>query len=172
MNITHPLGRFSNHDFSTTERVPIPNDTASERSRRDGSNADLRGNGTIPTAVEISTTENRPRGVWCDVLVVHSIRYLHCIRAPGIQRKSHLLISSQHDTIHINRRALYIVLYIYYIYGVYAVACSHNYYDTVPGIVYNLDLTADVFSFYNIIQHRPPRDRNFQPDFLDDETFP
>ena len=38
-----PLGRFSKLDCSTTKRVPIPNDTSSESSRRDVSNADLFG---------------------------------------------------------------------------------------------------------------------------------
>ena len=42
--------------------VPIPNDTSSESSRRDVPNADLFATGTIPR-VEISTMENRPRGV-------------------------------------------------------------------------------------------------------------
>ena len=59
-----PLRLFSEPDCSTTERVPIPNDTSSERSRRDASNADLFGTDTIPT-VGISTMEHRPRGGWC-----------------------------------------------------------------------------------------------------------
>ena len=57
------LGRFSKLDCSTIKTVPIPNETSSESSRRDVSNAQLGGTGTIPT-VEISTMENRPRGVW------------------------------------------------------------------------------------------------------------
>ena len=61
MFITHPWGGFSKLDCSTTKRVPIPNDTSSESSRRDVSSADLFGSGTIPT-VEISTMEDRPRG--------------------------------------------------------------------------------------------------------------
>ena len=40
----------------------IPNDTSSERSRRDVSRADVFGTDTVPT-VETSTMENRPRGV-------------------------------------------------------------------------------------------------------------
>ena len=76
-----PLGEFSKLDCSTTKRVPlpIPSDASSESSRRDVSDAHLFfgiGNGTllvveqssledtdaVPTA-EISTMENRPRGV-------------------------------------------------------------------------------------------------------------
>ena len=38
--ISHPWGVFSKLDRSTTKRVPIPNDTFSESSRRDGSNAE------------------------------------------------------------------------------------------------------------------------------------
>ena len=57
-----PLGRFSQLDCSTTKRVPIPNDTSSASSRRAVSNAEILGDDTIPTA-EISTLENRPRGV-------------------------------------------------------------------------------------------------------------
>ena len=58
---SHPLGRFSKLDCSTTKRVPIPNDAFSESSHRDVSNADRFGTGSIPT-VEISRMENRPRG--------------------------------------------------------------------------------------------------------------
>ena len=57
-----PMGRFSKADCSTTKRVQTPNDTSSESSRRDVSNADSFDNDTIPP-VEISTMENRPRGV-------------------------------------------------------------------------------------------------------------
>ena len=57
-----PLGRFSDLDCSTSERVLIPNDTSSASSPRAVFNADLVGTGTIPT-VEISTMANRPRGV-------------------------------------------------------------------------------------------------------------
>ena len=57
-----PLGRFSKVDCSTTKRVPTPNDTSSGSSPRDISNPDLLGTGTIPN-VEISSTENRARGV-------------------------------------------------------------------------------------------------------------
>ena len=49
-------------DCMTTKRVPVPNGTSSDISRRDVSNADLSGTGTSST-VEISTMENRPRGV-------------------------------------------------------------------------------------------------------------
>ena len=56
-----PLGRSSKLDCSTTKKVPIPNDTSSESSRRDAYNADLFGTVIIP-AVEISTMEDRPRG--------------------------------------------------------------------------------------------------------------
>ena len=42
-----PLGRFSKVDCSTTDRVPIPNDTSSESSRRDVPNADLFGANAI-----------------------------------------------------------------------------------------------------------------------------
>ena len=45
--------------------MPIPNDTSSESSRRDISNADLFGNETIPI-VQMSSMDNRPRGAWCD----------------------------------------------------------------------------------------------------------
>ena len=56
------LRRLSKPNFSTTKWAPISNDTTSESSRRDVSNAHRSGTGTIPT-VEISTMENRPRGV-------------------------------------------------------------------------------------------------------------
>ena len=55
------VGQFSKSDCSATKRVPAPNDTSSESSRRDVSNADYFGAGAIPP-VEISTMENRPRG--------------------------------------------------------------------------------------------------------------
>ena len=62
-----PLGRFSKVDCLTTKRAPIPNGTSAERPLIDAFNADLFGSDTIPTinttAVEISTMENRPRGV-------------------------------------------------------------------------------------------------------------
>ena len=58
-----PLGRFSKIDCPKTTRASIPIDTSSESSRRDVSNASLLGIDTIPTAVETSTMENRPRGV-------------------------------------------------------------------------------------------------------------
>ena len=67
---THtPPRRFSKVDCSTTKRVPIRNDTSLLSFRRDASNADLFGTATIPTiptiltTVEISSIENRPRGV-------------------------------------------------------------------------------------------------------------
>ena len=44
------------------KRVPGPNDKYPESSRRDASKADLLGTDSFPT-VEISNTENRPRGV-------------------------------------------------------------------------------------------------------------
>ena len=44
-----PLGRFSKLDYSTTKRMPMPNDTSSESSRRDVSSAELLGIDTIPT---------------------------------------------------------------------------------------------------------------------------
>ena len=59
------LRRFCKLECSTTKRVPIPNDTSSESSRRDVYNADLDTD-TIPT-VETSTMEHRPRGGWCDM---------------------------------------------------------------------------------------------------------
>ena len=62
-----PLDRFPKLDCSATKRVPMPNDTSSESSRRDVFNGDLYGTGgtvpTVTTTVEISTMENRPRGV-------------------------------------------------------------------------------------------------------------
>ena len=71
-----PLGRLSKLHCSTPmRRVPIPNDTSSESSRRDVSNAELLGTDAIPTAVEISSMEMSP-GVW-DVqrrIRVHSRR--------------------------------------------------------------------------------------------------
>ena len=60
--ISHTPGALSKLDSSATKRVPIPNDTSSESPWRDIFNADLYGAGTIPT-VEISTMENRPKGV-------------------------------------------------------------------------------------------------------------
>ena len=85
-----PLGRFSELDYSTRIRVPIPNgassessrrdvseryvfrkalgetfpkDASSESSRQDASNAELFGTGGTIPIVEISTMETRPRGV-------------------------------------------------------------------------------------------------------------
>ena len=55
-----PLGRFSKLDFSTSKRLPIPDDASSESSRRDVPNAGLSGADISPTA-EISSMENRPR---------------------------------------------------------------------------------------------------------------
>ena len=59
------LGWFSKLDCSTTKKVPvlIPNDTSSECSRRDDTNADVCGTDSIPT-VETSSMETRPRGGW------------------------------------------------------------------------------------------------------------
>ena len=51
-----PQGRFSKVDCSIPKRVPIPNDTSPENSRRDDSNAGRFGTGTIPT-VEISAMD-------------------------------------------------------------------------------------------------------------------
>ena len=58
-----PQRRFSKLNCATTKRVRITNDISSEGSLRDVSKAGLLGTDTIPT-VEISTTENRPNGVW------------------------------------------------------------------------------------------------------------
>ena len=61
--ISHtPLGRLSKPDCSTTKRGAIPNDTSSESSRRDISNADIFGTVTAPT-VEIPSMENQSSGV-------------------------------------------------------------------------------------------------------------
>ena len=49
-----PLERFSKLDCSTAKRVPIPNDSSSESSRRDVSSADLL---STDTAVNIPTVE-------------------------------------------------------------------------------------------------------------------
>ena len=57
-----PLRRFPKLDSSATKRVPIPNGTSSESSRREVSNAELFGTDTIST-METSTMENRPWGV-------------------------------------------------------------------------------------------------------------
>ena len=59
-----PLERFFKLDCSASKRVAvlIPNDTSSERSRRDVSNPDHVRTGTMST-MEISSVENRPRGV-------------------------------------------------------------------------------------------------------------
>ena len=59
------LGRFSKVDCSTTKRVPTvptPNDTSSESSQPDVSNAELVGTDPIP-AVDISDHGNPPRRV-------------------------------------------------------------------------------------------------------------
>ena len=68
------MGRFSTLDYSTAERVPVPNGTSSESSRRDVSSADLFGTDNGPTvwSVEISTMENWPRGVVM-YTIVHGI---------------------------------------------------------------------------------------------------
>ena len=70
-----PLGRFSKVDCSTTKRVPIPNDTSSESSRRDAFNTDL----SAPTlsqllSVEISTIKNRPTE-GCDIPGIYTVIY-------------------------------------------------------------------------------------------------
>ena len=57
--ITSPLERFSKLDCSTTNRVPMPNDTSSESSWRDVSYADLFRTSIILT-VEISTMKIGP----------------------------------------------------------------------------------------------------------------
>ena len=59
------LGPFPKLDCSATKRVPVPilNDTSSEGSGRDDSGTVFFGTDTI-LSVEISTMENRPRGVW------------------------------------------------------------------------------------------------------------
>ena len=58
-----PLGRYSKLDCSIplidcsiSNRVEVSNDTSSERSRRDVSNAGLFGTDTIPTIPTIPTT--------------------------------------------------------------------------------------------------------------------
>ena len=50
--------------------VSIPDDTSSESSRQDVSNADLVGTDPVPS-VEISTMEHRSRGV----IVIHCTQY-------------------------------------------------------------------------------------------------
>ena len=77
VNITPPSGRFSNPDCSTIKRVPIPNDTSSESSPRDVSNADhFFGPDIVPTvpAVEMSTMDNRPGGAR-DGVMVYTVVY-------------------------------------------------------------------------------------------------
>ena len=73
-----PLGRFSKPDCSTNKRVPlvpIPSDTSSESSRRCVSNADLLDTATAPTTVvEITATENQPRGMGVIFTVIVHIR--------------------------------------------------------------------------------------------------
>ena len=69
-----PLGEVSKLDCSTDKRVPIPNDASSESSLTDASNAHVVATGTIPTAVEISIMENRPRGGWCDKHPSYTVR--------------------------------------------------------------------------------------------------
>ena len=59
---TPPWGRISKFDCSTTTRVPTPKYSSSDGYRRGASNADLFCTDTIPAAVEISSTENRPGG--------------------------------------------------------------------------------------------------------------
>ena len=74
-----PLGRvfFFKLDYSTTKKVLIPNDTSSDSSRQDVSDAGLFGTDTIPTAaVAISIMENRPRWVLYDAH--RRILYLVC----------------------------------------------------------------------------------------------
>ena len=103
-----PLGRFSKLDCSTTKRVPTPNAiyTSSESSRRDVSSADLYGaDTTANTAVEISTMDNRPRGmyytlsytvptpVWPKQLVLVGLEYTNytVLNAPFAHYKINLL---------------------------------------------------------------------------------
>ena len=69
-----PWGGVPSSITPTTKRAPIPNDASSESSRRDVFNYDLFGIDTIPTAVEISSMENRLRGVVIVCYAVHSMR--------------------------------------------------------------------------------------------------
>ena len=69
-----PLGRFSKVDSSTAKRVPKPNDTSSENSRREVFNADLFGTDPIPTAVEICTDHGKSAQGCVIHIVVYSTR--------------------------------------------------------------------------------------------------
>lgn len=66
-NLNVRLSHTSGPAFSTTKRVPSPNDTFSENYRRDVSTADLFWRPTlfqlVKVTVEISSTENQPRRV-------------------------------------------------------------------------------------------------------------
>ena len=72
MTLQTPLDQFSKLGCSTTKRVAIRNDTSSESPQRDVCNADLFGTDTAPTAVEVSTMENRSRGTW---YVIYTVLY-------------------------------------------------------------------------------------------------
>ena len=69
-NITHPLNRFSRPGFSATKRVPTPNDTFSDSSRRDLSHDTLFEVETLVVAEKLGLG-NRFRGF----LTVCHVRY-------------------------------------------------------------------------------------------------
>ena len=66
--MTHPWSVLSKIDCSTTKRVPIPNDTSSESSRRDVYNADPIGTDTIPTMGDINHRKSAQGDVICTVV--------------------------------------------------------------------------------------------------------
>ena len=88
--ISHPPGAcfFFKLDCSTTKRVPIPNDTSSDSSRRDVSNAELLGTDAIP-AVEISRYGKSPQGC-----VMYTVVY-GVMTAPATRNKQPRLLRQE-----------------------------------------------------------------------------
>ena len=89
---THTRGGFSLLDCSTTKMVPIPNDTSSESSPRDASNADVVGVDTVAT-VEIINHGKTAQGcvIYCTQYTVVS-----GTRSPGLVSCFSLDLSRYH----------------------------------------------------------------------------
>ena len=67
--VTYPLGGLSKFACSTTKEAPIPNDTSSESSRRDVSNADLLRHRHYSSCGD---SEHRPSAQGC---VMYTVEY-------------------------------------------------------------------------------------------------
>ena len=99
-----PLGRFSKRDCSLIKRVPVPNDTCSESSRRDVSNADLLGTGTISNCGDIDHGKSAQGGAI--YTVVYGRCWLRWRRRPYAQGAGGLFSPfSCHYNYHFTRRS-------------------------------------------------------------------